>query len=143
MAIITLIAVAANAQNANANADSDRLLVQLVMDGDLAFVEGSIYSDLNGDCLQGATETGLAGWQVVAECKGQPYHVTTDAEGNFTFAVAPGKYTISIADNPKAFTASVCSSMEQKVTAGKGRKVSRLYFPVQLRDDPLSAKSEL
>ncbi len=140
MALITLVAVAANAQTAQQQINPDKLLVQQVMDGDLVFIEGSIFNDLNGDCLQSGDDKPVKGWQVIAERRGEAYYSKTDAQGNFTFAVAPGKYFISIEGNSSDYYATECSTESQKVNAGKGNKVSRVVFPM-VAADPLSAEA--
>ena len=130
MVVITVIAVAANAQ-APQQIDPSTLLVQQVVDGELAFIEGSIFDDANGDCLHGGNEQGLKGWYVVASHRGTATYAKTDAEGNFTFTVAPGRYSISLMDDQPAHTYSECSSEVQKVAAGKANKVTRIAFAVQ------------
>lgn len=140
MVLITLVAVMANAQNARQTIDPDKLLVQQVMDGDLVFIEGSVFADANKDCLQTGADQPIKGWQVIAERKGVAYYSKTDAQGNFTFAVSPGKYKVSIVGNDVSYEASECSSNAQKISAGKGRKVSRIVFPVLLAE-PMSAEA--
>lgn len=137
MAVITVVAVVANAQ-APKQIDPSTLLVQQVVEGELAFIEGSIFNDTNGDCLQAGDEAGMKGWYVVAEHRGNATYAKTDAEGNFTFTVAPGRYSISLMADQPEHTLSECTSEVQKVSVNKSNKVTRIAYAVQLAD-PLSA----
>lgn len=55
-------------------------------------ITGTVYNDINGNCSQDAGEPGLQNIQV--SCSGMGY-TYTDANGNYTFKVPSGSYTIA------------------------------------------------
>ena len=61
---------------------------------------GTKFNDLDGDGVRDAGEPGLAGWVIHLDGTdglGQAVHVTdvTDANGDYSFTVNPGSYTVS------------------------------------------------
>ena len=55
-------------------------------------ISGTVYHDLNGNCMQDAGEAGIPGVQI--HCSGRGY-TYTNASGHYSFAVPTGSYTIS------------------------------------------------
>lgn len=55
-------------------------------------IEGTVYNDANGNCIQDNGETGLE--NIMIQCSGFGYDFT-DANGNYSFNVPTGTYTIS------------------------------------------------
>jgi hypothetical protein len=59
----------------------------------LGTINGTVYNDLNADCIQDTLESGLA--NVMIEANPGPYYSTTDANGNYSFNIPYGSYTIT------------------------------------------------
>lgn len=57
-------------------------------------VSGSVYHDIDQDCIRDTTETNLANWTVVAQ-PGAHYAIT-DSLGNFTLKLDSGAYSLSV-----------------------------------------------
>ncbi len=69
-------------------------------------VNGTVYNDVNGNCVQDAGENGIEGIQI--HCSGHGY-TYTDASGHYSFRVPTGSYTIS--ENIETFhPLSACQS---------------------------------
>jgi SdrD B-like domain/FG-GAP-like repeat/Right handed beta helix region len=68
------------------------------------FISGQKFNDLNGDGTKDAGEPGLAGWTIFLDGSNGgtvngvldpgEFNTTTDIDGNYGFAVAPGTYTV-------------------------------------------------
>jgi SdrD B-like domain/Right handed beta helix region/Carboxypeptidase regulatory-like domain/FG-GAP-like repeat/Prealbumin-like fold domain len=68
------------------------------------FISGQKFNDLNGDGTKDAGEPGLAGWTIFLDGSNGgtlnglldpgEFNTTTDVDGNYGFAVAPGTYTV-------------------------------------------------
>ncbi len=67
-----------------------------------ALLAGILYNDVNTNGTQDAGETGLSGWFVYLDTNGNGKYdsgepvTTTDADGYYSFAVAPGSYDIYV-----------------------------------------------
>ncbi|RMG38591.1 MAG: T9SS C-terminal target domain-containing protein, partial [Planctomycetota bacterium] len=62
----------------------------------MAWIEGSVFHDGNGNGLRDAAETGLAGWTVRVYSAGSLVDTAvTDALGRYAFGVAAGTYVVS------------------------------------------------
>jgi len=55
-------------------------------------ISGTVYYDINGNCVQDAGEPGISGIQM--HCSGMGY-TYTDASGHYSFIVPTGSYTVS------------------------------------------------
>lgn len=89
-------------------------------------VMGTKWLDEDGDCVQGSTEPGLAGWTIVLNPGG--YTAVTDVYGNYYFTgIPPGTYTVSEQLQPSWI--QVCPpSGTYNITLGVNQVISGLDF---------------
>ena len=79
---------------------------------------GTVYHDLNIDCIQdiGLGELGLAGLTV--KLTPGPQYAVTDAEGNYSFTPANGNYTIEVLQNNPLWKAAATCNVQLSATVG-------------------------
>lgn len=133
VSIIIIFIIACITLTAAAQTGSDRLTAELVADGGLVYVEGSVFSDADGNCHRKASETGLKGIEVTLQQRHTSFTVVTDAQGNFTFTIPPGKYELAVGESTAA-TPSDCSAAGKRVHAPKNQKVTRVLVPMLVTD---------
>lgn len=81
-------------------------------------ISGTVYHDLNGNCIQDAGEPGIHGIQI--HCSGWGY-TYTDASGHYSFIVPSGSYTISEAvQTLYPLTACTINNVPLTVVASSG-----------------------
>jgi len=84
------------AQSVSIGADSNCASVENVdFVAQLPTISGNVYFDITGDLLLSSDEPGVEGVTMTLS-DGQT--VVTDANGNYTFTVLPGDYTVSVGD---------------------------------------------
>ena len=84
------------AQSVSIGADSNYASVENVdFVYQLPTISGNVYFDITGDLLLSSDEPGIQGVTMTLS-DGQT--VITDADGNYTFTVLPGDYTVSVGD---------------------------------------------
>lgn len=64
--------------------------------GTCAQLRGRLQADLNNNCTAEPNEFGIEGAILKLESGSKTYHAITDANGNYSFSVNPGSYTLSI-----------------------------------------------
>jgi len=75
------------------------LMLSEATDCGVGTVSGHVFSDVNGDGIQQAGETDLAGVDLlITAADGSTQTVTTDSNGNWTATVVPGSTTVDIVD---------------------------------------------
>lgn len=79
---------------------------------DLNVISGTIFRDLNGDCVQQSDENGLAGWVVVIEPG--PIYALTDENGYYEAYAADADYTISSTE-PNDYWDIICPAVAHNV----------------------------
>ncbi len=123
------------------------------------YVSGNIYMDPDKDCIQPATETNLANWQVKVENGDKMKIVNTNRQGHFEFSVPDGDYTLSanpinrnwemctqsydvaindqqvnVERNFLAYATSACSELEIDFSAPLLRRCFDNYYSIRVRN---------
>ncbi|MFH0864803.1 MAG: T9SS type A sorting domain-containing protein [Bacteroidota bacterium] len=71
-----------------------------------SIITGTIFQDINGNCVKDTNDVGLSGWLVKAEPG--PYYGTTDSSGYYNIFVPQGTFTVSRI--PDLFWQQICPS---------------------------------
>lgn len=85
-------------------------------------VSGSVFSDINGDCLADSTEPGLSQWIVKATGPTGTHYSSTDSFGQYHFWLDTAAYTLELISFPSIHPAlepytSLCDSVKQIVVS--------------------------
>lgn len=104
---------------------------QTIYVGDLSglygYVSGTVYLDINGNCVQDSGEVGIPNMYV--SLSGNQWDGTyTDANGNYTFGELPGTYNIYVYANYYFNYTQVCPASSFTVTVTTGQTVSGKDF---------------
>lgn len=82
-------------------------------------IEGTIFDDLNGDCVMGNNDLPLENW--VVEILPGPIYTSTDLNGNYSVNVLDGTYTVNVLNpNSGLWTGSCPLNGTQSVTVAGG-----------------------
>lgn len=103
-------------------------------------IKGSVFQDVDGDCVQGVSDVAQKSVIVQAEdASGLRFYSITDAEGNYDIPVNVGTYTVTILPNPvqSPLIAQNCLTQHQVTTAVIGQDVTGVNFPIEIAACPL------
>lgn len=89
---------------------------------------GTVYNDLNNDCLQNSGESGLGNVPVKLTSGSNVYLAWTNSLGVYSFPVIPaGTYTIQINGSPAGYTITCSNSMPHSTTIASSGTVTENF----------------
>jgi hypothetical protein len=92
-----------------------------------AYVRGSVFNDIDGNCLRGATEGGTRPHELILNPGGHKIFTSTD--GHFNFHVLKGNYTLELVEGP--FWKSSCNGNKVHFTATENINLSQINYGMQ------------